>query len=103
MRNTAKKPTGARVDLPREEYEALCYLRDVTYAGELAKYERVVEQLNMCSKADKHLINEQSITLDHLRLKNLQQHTLILKMQKRLEELEPVKIETQQPAFARKR
>ncbi len=100
---TKNKLSGARVELPREEYEALCYLRDVTHVGEIAKFERMVAQLDMCSKADKHLINEQSLTIEDLRKRALSQHDLILKMQARLQALEPVKVATEQPLFARKR
>lgn len=99
------KTSGARIELPREEYDAFCYLRDVTYQDALAKaerFERLVEQLDLLGKQSKHVINEQSITIEHLREKLLQQHELIMKMQSRLQALEPVKSQIAQPAFSRK-
>ncbi len=102
---TEKRYSGARIDLPREEYDALIYLRDVTYEYLRAKctqLEHVIVQFDLIQKADKQTINSISLTLEDSRKKNLQQHELILKMQRRLEQLEPVKSQIEQPMFARK-
>ena len=100
-----KRYSGARIDLPREEYDALIYLRDVTYEYLRAKctqQENVLMQFDLVQKADKATINSISMSLEAMRAKNLQQHELILKMQARLEQLEPVKSLIPQPAFQRK-
>lgn len=102
---TEKRYSGARIDLPREEYDALIYLRDVTYEYLRAKctqLDHVVTQYELVQKADKDTINSISLTLEAVRKKNLEQHELILKMQRRLEQLEPVKSQVEQPMFARK-
>lgn len=100
-----KRYSGARTDLPREEYDALIYLRDVTYEYMRAKcvqLDHVVMQYELVQRADKQTINSISMTLEATRTKNLQQHELILKMQARLEQLEPVRSQIEQPLFARK-
>lgn len=102
---TEKRYSGAKVDLPREEYDALIYLRDVTYEYLRAKcvqQEHVITQFDLVQKADKHTINSISLSLEAQRKKNLEQHELILKLQRRLEQLEPVKSQIEQPMFARK-
>ncbi len=98
------KLSGARVEIPREEYDAFCYLRDVEHESvklKLARVERLVEQQKMLEKQSKHMIDEQSLTLENLREKNIEQHALILRMQKRLAELEPVRCETPPPGSRR--
>ncbi len=102
---TEKRYSGAKIELPREEYDALIYLRDVTYEYLRAKcvqLDHVVTQYELVQKADKATINSISLTLEDMRKKNLEQHELILKMQRRLAELEPIKSEVQQPMYARK-
>jgi hypothetical protein len=96
----------SRVLVDRREYDALCDLRDGAHDRLLVKYERLEYQLEhqrLLEKQTKKLINEQSLTIDHLRKESLARHELILKMQSRLQQLEPVKIDTPQPMFARKR
>lgn len=102
---TERRYSGAKIDIPREEYDALIYLRDVTYEylrAKCAQQEHVIVQYDLVQKADKQTIGSLSATLEAVRKKNLEQHALILKMQARLEQLEPVKCETPQPAFQRK-
>ena len=102
---TERRYSGARIDLPREEYDALIYLRDVTYEylrAKCAQLEHTVIQYDLVQKADKAAINSISLSLEAMRKKNLEQHELILKMQARLEQLEPVRSTVPQPAFARK-
>lgn len=98
------KLSGARVELPREEYDAFCYLRDVTHQDLKAKVEqlqRLVEQQDFREASSKALINTLSTSLEYTRKHNLTQHELILKMQRRLGELEPVKCETPPPGSKR--
>jgi DNA-directed RNA polymerase subunit F len=100
------KLSGARIELPREEYDAFLYLRDHTYEDARAmvtRLERLVAQQEECAKTDKHLINEQSLTIEHLRKWSLAQHEHILKLQARLASLEPIKTAIEQPLFARTR
>ena len=98
------KLSGLRVELPREEYDALCYLRDVAYQEartKIAALERIVQQFEMIEAQSKKVIDEQSLLLDHTRKESLERHALILKMQARLQELEPARFETQQPGRGR--
>ncbi len=95
----------SKVSVNRTEYEALVYLRDVAFEElrvKCLRLERLVKQLEELEKQSSHMINEQSITMEHWRDKCLEQHDLILKMQKRLQQLEPVRSEVPQPMFARK-
>lgn len=95
----------SKVSVDRTEYEALCHLRDVTHEElriRLESKERLVIQLDLMQKADKALINEQSMTIEHLRRNNLEKHALILKMQERLAQLEPMKVSVEQPLFAKR-
>ncbi len=102
MARSKLKVSGARIELPREEYDAFIYLRDVTAADLHAKIE-VLEARHAShvalEKQRLHSLNEKDLTLTHLRETNLKQHALILQMQKRLQELEPVKSEVVQPLF----
>jgi hypothetical protein len=89
-----------RVD--ETEYEALCALRDVTHAKLLTLYEALQSRYNVCNEdnlAKVHYISKQDLTLRFLREDNTKQHALILQMQKRLAELEPVRTAVPQPAF----
>lgn len=100
-----KRLSGARVDIPREEYDAFCYLRDVTHDDLRRKAEqlqRQVEQADLLEKQSRSVIDQQAVTLEHLMRRNVMQHEMILKLQARLAELEPVKLATPQPMFARK-
>jgi len=65
--------------------------------------ENLVVKLDECEKDSRCLIDQQSMSLEHHRQKLLEQHALILKMQTRLEALDPVKCSTPQPAFGRSR
>ncbi len=98
-----KKVSGARIDLPREEYDALCYMRDITCAdlhAKIASLEERHESHVALEKKRIHSLNERDLEVTHLRDKNLEQHKLILQMQKRLAELEPVKSEVASPMFS---
>lgn len=102
---TEKRYSGARIEIPREEYDALIYLRDVTHEYLRAKcqqQEHLITQYDLVQKADKATINALSLNLEAERRKSLERHELILKMQARLEQLEPVKSSIPQPAFGKR-
>lgn len=95
-----------QVRVDETEYEALCTLRDVTHAQLLALHGALqtrMSTLNEDNHAKTHFISKQELEIRFLREDNQKQHGLILQMQKRLAELEPVKCETEQPLFARKK
>lgn len=95
----------SKIQIDATEYEALCMLRDVTHESLRRKsdqLERSLVQADLLEKSSKAVINEQSMMIEHLRRKNLEQHALILKMQERLAQLEPMKVSVEQPLFARK-
>lgn len=99
------KISGARIELPREEYDALIYLRDVTFEMMRAKAEQLemlAKQYELLQQQTKKMLDEQSRSLEHERRESLKRHELILKMQARLAELEPVRTNVPQPAFAKR-
>lgn len=87
-----------------KEWEALWHLAEVTYEELRVAHESVCAQLEKYKAIDAqrvHALSMHDLTIAHLRSQNLEQHKLILQMQKRLAELEPVRIQTPQPAFKR--
>lgn len=100
------KPKIDYVRVDRTELEALKHLRDVTcesLQARLAMLEETVRCHVEIEKKRLHSLNESELTISHLREKNLEQHKLILQMQKRLQDFEPVKMETTQPLFDMRR
>ena len=90
------------VKVDRAEYEALRELRDVAHETLVRKYDALLANYRSTVDANLshvHAAAKQELTVIHLREKNLEQHKLILQMQKRLAELEPVKMETASPMF----
>lgn len=88
-----------------DEWEALRHLANVTYESLRTEHAAALAQLDKYRAIDAervHALSMAELTVLSLREKNLEQHKLILQMQKRLAELEPVRIQTPQPAFARK-
>jgi len=83
----------------RDEYEALCALRDGVYDQTRIRLDAALEN----TRAAEHLVAKHAVTIESLRAKNLEQHTLIISMMRRLAELEPVRSSVPQPAFARSR
>lgn len=85
-----------------DEWEALCELRDGEHE-KLRLFSAKLEDnyrsaLNLCAQR-RHDLDKSDIVIAFLRDENIKQHKLILEMQKRLQELEPVKTSIPQPAF----
>jgi hypothetical protein len=93
-----------RVD--QTEHEALCELRDVAHPALVTRHaalELRFRELDEINKKQVHMLNMQQLTVDWQREENAKQQKQVFDLQKRLQALEPVKIETEQPLFARKR
>lgn len=86
------------------EYDALCELRDGVHEALKLKLQHIEAHYKdalAINATQLNTLNIRDLTVRHLREKNAEQHALILQMQKRLAELEPVKIAAEQPLFAR--
>lgn len=93
---------SARVLVDQKEYAALCELRDGVYESLRARHEALkidYEVLKGALERAAQGLEVANVTARHLGERNAQQHALLLQMQKRLAELEPVRISTPQPAF----
>lgn len=90
------------VKVDRTEYEALKELRDTAHETLIRKHEALAANYKSLLDVDNgrvHFANKQELTVLGLREKNLEQHKLILQMQRRLQDLEPMLMQTASPAF----
>ncbi len=93
------------VSVARVEYEALIALRDGAHENlkiQLAAAAENFARLREVNLEQCHRMSAMELTATHHRTENLKQHDLILTMQRRLAELEPVKTAIPQPALGRK-
>jgi hypothetical protein len=91
------------VEINREEYEALCYLRDITHAATVGELQVVKHRLAGCEAINREQLdrlNRQDLALTHARAEVVALTERLQKAEAAIAARAPVTSSVEQPLFA---